>query len=72
MAPSERGWEEIRIGIALTVLTFIAVVLRFVARFTKKVKLGIDDWLALVSMVSIVAMSTEMILCLLPSFHVLP
>jgi hypothetical protein len=67
MASSARGWEEIKIGIALSVLTTIAVVLRFVARLIKKVKLETDDWLALASLVLIMAMLIELIICILAS-----
>ncbi|EED16368.1 integral membrane protein [Talaromyces stipitatus ATCC 10500] len=68
MAPSARGWEEIKIGIALSVLATIAVFLRFVARFVKKVKLGTDDWLALASLILISAMLIELIICTLTSY----
>lgn len=73
MAPSARGWDEIKIGIALSVLATIAVVLRFVARFVRRVKLGTDDWLALASLVLITAMLIELIICIsAPSPSIMP
>lgn len=56
MAPSTLGWREIKIGIVLSAIAAVAVLLRFVSRFIKKVKLGLDDWMALASLVSILAM----------------
>jgi dolichol kinase len=63
MAPNDRGWEEIRTGIALSSIAFVAVILRFVARYVRRLQLEIDDWLSLASLVAIVAMLVELILC---------
>lgn len=49
--PSDKGWQEIRVGIALTVLAITAVVLRFVARIKRRLKIEIDDWFALAGLV---------------------
>ena len=52
MAPSERGWEEIKVASVLVALALVAVVLRIVARKMRAVILGVDDYLAMVGMVS--------------------
>lgn len=63
MAPSPLGWEEIKIGIALSVISTVAVALRFVSRLVKRVELGLEDWMALASLVSIAVMLVQLILC---------
>ena len=52
MAPNNRGWHEISVSIAMVVLASIAITLRFVARFRRRLALEIDDWLALTGLVS--------------------
>jgi hypothetical protein len=52
--PSERGWQEIRVGIALTALATVAVALRFTARLKRKLRLAIDDWFALAGLVCLI------------------
>lgn len=49
--PNYRGWQEIKVGIALTTLATVAVTLRFTARFKRKLKLQIDDWFTLAALV---------------------
>ena len=43
---------QIRTGIILTILIIVAVVLRFVARYIRKLEFKADDWFALASLVS--------------------
>ena len=50
-SPSSRGWQEIRVSIALSVLSVLAVVLRFIARWKKSRKFELDDWLSLAGLV---------------------
>lgn len=49
--PNNRGWEEIRVSIALTVLATIAVVLRFAAKLRRGIHLELDDYFALIGLV---------------------
>lgn len=63
MAPSERGWEMIEIVSVLVSLSLISVVLRMVARFRRRVGFGLDDYLSAVSMLLLIAMLIELILC---------
>lgn len=51
MAPSERGWNEIAVGITLVSLAAIAVIFRIAARFQRKLRLQADDWLSLAGQV---------------------
>ena len=51
MDPSDRGWEEIKIAIALVLLATIAVILRFVARLVRRLKFASDDWFTLAGLV---------------------
>ncbi|CRG90045.1 hypothetical protein PISL3812_07086 [Talaromyces islandicus] len=62
MAPSPLGWEEIKISIALSAISALAVALRFTSRLVKRAKLGLEDWIALASLVSISAMLSQLIL----------
>ena len=62
MAPSKEGWQEIRVGIGLTIITTVAVGLRFMARYVKRLPLELDDWLAIASLVFIIAMFTELVI----------
>ena len=48
----------------LVSLCLISVVLRVVARIRRRVGFGIDDYLSMVSMVLLVAMLVELILCM--------
>jgi hypothetical protein len=64
--PSDLGWQEIHVGIALVVITTLAMGLRFAARFVRKTRLEVDDWLAVTSWIFIVAMLIELILCMCP------
>lgn len=49
--PSSRGWQEIRVGIALTTMATVAVILRFIARYRRRLNLEIDDWFTLAALV---------------------
>ncbi|MCJ1267607.1 hypothetical protein MMC22_007493 [Lobaria immixta] len=60
--PSSRGWQEIRVGIALTAMATIAVILRFIARYRRKLNLEIDDWFTLAALILIFAMFIEIVL----------
>lgn len=51
---SSRGREEIRISIGLVILTSVAVVLRFIAKFRRRQRLGLEDWFALTGLVNLV------------------
>lgn len=62
MAPSDRGWNEIHIAIALSVITTVVVGLRFAANLVKKLRLEVDDWLAIASLIFIYGMFVELIL----------
>lgn len=61
--PNERGWQEIRVDIALTCLAVLAVALRFFTRLKKGTKIGTDDWLALSGLVFLLALFIELLLC---------
>jgi hypothetical protein len=63
MAPSKKGWQMIEIISVLVSLCFISVVLRVIARLRRRVGFGVDDYLSMVSMVLLVAMLVELILC---------
>lgn len=67
MAPSTRGWQMIEIVSVLVALCLVSVVARVVARYRRRVGFGIDDYLCLVSMVLMIAMLIELVLCKL--FH---
>jgi hypothetical protein len=62
MAPSNEGWHEIHVGIALTVIAAVAVGLRFVARYVRKLKWELDDWFSIASLIFIVAMFIELVI----------
>ncbi|KAJ5310755.1 isoflavone reductase family protein [Penicillium atrosanguineum] len=62
MAPSTRGWQMIEIVSVLVALCLMSVVMRVVARLKRRVGLGVDDYLSILSMVLMVAMLIE--LCL--------
>ncbi|KAJ6015315.1 hypothetical protein N7540_009906 [Penicillium herquei] len=62
MAPSARGWEMIEIVVVLVALCVICVVLRVFARLRRRVGLGIDDYLSMLSMVLMLAMLIELVL----------
>lgn len=64
MAPSTKGWQMIEIVSVLVSLCLISVVLRVFARIRRRVGFGIDDYLSLISMVLLVAMLVELILCM--------
>lgn len=53
----------IEIVSVLVSLSLISVVLRMVARFRRRVGFGIDDYLSAVSMLLLIAMLIELILC---------
>lgn len=59
----------IEIVSVLVSLCLISVVARMVARYRRRVGFGIDDYLSLLSMVLMIAMLIELILCKL--FHLL-
>jgi len=63
MAPSHRGWQMIEIVSVLVSLSLISVVLRVFARLRRRVGFGIDDYLSIVSVVLLIAMLIELILC---------
>lgn len=63
MAPSKKGWEMIIIVLVLVFLCLISVVLRVVARMRRRIGFGIDDYLSVVSMVLLLAMLVELVLC---------
>lgn len=63
MAPSKKGWEMIIIVLVLVFLCLVSVVLRVVARMRRRVGFGIDDYLSVVSMVLLLAMLVELVLC---------
>ncbi|KAJ5218124.1 uncharacterized protein N7498_000223 [Penicillium cinerascens] len=62
MDATARGWQMIEIVTVLVALCFISVVMRVVARLQRRVGLGVDDYLSIVSMVLMTAMLIE--LCL--------
>lgn len=64
MAPSKKGWQMIEIISVLVSLCLISVVIRVVARLQRRVRFGIDDYLSMVSMVLLIAMLIELILCM--------
>lgn len=53
----------IEIVSVLVALCLICVVLRVFARFRRRVGFGVDDYLSIVSMVLMIAMLVELILC---------
>lgn len=53
----------IEIVSVLVSLSLISVVLRMVARFRRRVGFGLDDYLSAVSMLLLIAMLIELILC---------
>jgi len=57
----------IEIVSVLVALCLISVVARVVARYRRRVGFGVDDYLCLVSMVLMIAMLIELVLC--KSFH---
>ena len=63
MAPSERGWEMIRIVTALTALATIALIFRILARHKRRMAFGTDDLLCLIATILMYAMLVELILC---------
>lgn len=63
MAPSTRGWEMIEIVTVLVFLSLVSVVLRMFARLRRRVGFGIDDYLSVASIVLLIAMLIELILC---------
>lgn len=63
MAPSERGWQMIEIISVLVALAFVAVVMRLVARFRRRVGFGVDDYLSIVSLALMIGMLIELGLC---------
>lgn len=63
MAPSQRGWEMIEIVTVLVFLSLVSVVLRMFARLRRRVGFGVDDYLSSVSIVLLIAMLIELILC---------
>lgn len=63
MAPSERGWHMIQIISVLTALASVAVVLRLVARFRRRVGFGVDDYLSVISLALMIGMLIELGLC---------
>lgn len=63
MAASARGWQMIEIVTVLVALCLISVVMRVVARLQRRVGLGVDDYLSIVSMVLMIAMLIELCLC---------
>jgi hypothetical protein len=44
-------------------LSVLAVILRVFARIKRRVKLGVDDYLCFLSIVMLIAMEVELILC---------
>lgn len=64
MAPSKKGWQMIEIISVLVSLCLISLVLRVVARIRRRVGFDIDDYLSMISMVLLVAMLVELILCM--------
>jgi uncharacterized membrane protein len=64
MAPSKKGWQMIEIISVLVSLCLISVVMRVVARLHRRVRFGVDDYLSMISMVLLVAMLIELILCM--------
>ncbi|KAJ5698653.1 hypothetical protein N7462_000658 [Penicillium macrosclerotiorum] len=62
MALSDRGQRMIEIVSVLVALCFISVVLRVVARLRRRVELGMDDYLSMLSMVLLIAMLIELVL----------
>ncbi|KAJ5731518.1 uncharacterized protein N7483_006026 [Penicillium malachiteum] len=62
MASSARGWEMIEIVVVLVALCVICVGLRVFARLRRRVGLGIDDYLSMLSMVLMLAMLIELVL----------
>jgi hypothetical protein len=63
MAPSNRGWAMIEIVSVLVGLCLISTVLRVFARLKRRVGFGIDDYLSMGSMVLMIGMLVELILC---------
>jgi hypothetical protein len=63
MAASARGLQMIVIVSVLVALCVICVALRVVARLRRRVGFGVDDYLSILSMVLMLAMLVELILC---------
>jgi hypothetical protein len=63
MATSARGWQMIEIVTVLVALCLISVVMRVFARIKRRVGLGVDDYLSILSMVLMIAMLIELCLC---------
>ncbi|EHA21465.1 hypothetical protein CBS115989_6283 [Aspergillus niger] len=60
MAPTSRGAEMISIVTVLVSLAFLAVILRIVARFKRKVHFGVDDYLCFACMLLLIGMLIEL------------
>lgn len=63
MATSARGWKMIEIVTVLVALYLISVVMRVFARIKRRVRLGVDDYLSILSMVLMIAMLIQLGLC---------
>lgn len=63
MATSARGWKMIEIVTVLVALCLISVVMRVFARIKRRVRLGVDDYLSILSMVLMIAMLIQLGLC---------
>ncbi len=51
-----RGYAVVRATIALGIIDTIAVVVRFIARKRSRVKVGVDDWMIMASLLPAYAM----------------
>lgn len=63
MAITSRGKSMIAIVSVLVGLSVLAVILRVFARIKRRVKLGVDDYLCFLSIVMLIAMEIELVLC---------
>jgi hypothetical protein len=63
MGATARGNQMICIVSVLVALSIIAVILRAFARLKRRVSFGVDDYLCFVSILLLIGMLIELILC---------
>ncbi len=59
----DKGPMIIAVSILLITITTVTVVLRFVARFVKKLAVKWDDWLSIAGLIMVILMYVENIVC---------
>lgn len=59
MTSNPRGHQVIQLSIAVCVIDTVAVAVRFLARWSTKAKLALDDWLIVASLVPFYGMITS-------------